>query len=193
MAAMLAPVLEAMVDKPFVARVEPRGKVVEMTIPQGLAESMAKLPGGGQFGNALSEEGLTSMAEIVTFPETPVSPGDTWTCEASMKNPFAGNANIETTLRYVGPETRDGRELERIDLQMKFQFDKGEQAAIKITDQSGSGTIYFDNALGQFTTSTGKMTMKTQISVMGQEMEQELELNSKAECTPVVSSEKDGQ
>ncbi|NLS98235.1 MAG: hypothetical protein GXX96_39400 [Planctomycetaceae bacterium] len=193
MAAMFAPMFDSMVNKPFVARMDPRGKVVEMTIPQGLAESMAKLPGGGQLGNALSEEGLKDMAEIVTFPETPVSPGDTWTCEASMKNPVAGNANVETTLRYVGPETRDGRELERIDLEMKFQFDEGEKAAIKVTDQSGSGTIYFDNALGRFTTSEGKMTMKMQISVMGQEMQQEMEVNTSAVCTPVEPSEKNGK
>ena len=109
-----------------------------------------------------------------------------------MKNPVSGNGKTETTFHYAGPETREGRELQKISLDMKFQFGEGKEAMINVTDQESTGATYFDNELGQFVASESMTTMKMQISAMGQQLEQEMEINTKTECSPQQPSEKKG-
>ena len=160
---------------------DPRGNVLEMKLPQGLAENMSKLPGGAQFGNMFSEDGMKGMAEIATFPEQPLNPGDTWTRTATIKNPVTGDMTMDSTFRYVGPEVRDGRELEKIAMEMKMRVGEGGTMTLTITDQASEGTFYFDKEAGQFVSgeSKSKMTMKT--TVLGQQIEQEIENMTKTE------------
>jgi hypothetical protein len=109
-----------------------------------------------------------------------------------MKNPVTGEMTIETTFRYVGPEVRDGRELEKIAMEMKMHFGEGGNVTVKLTDQASEGTLYFDNELGQFVTSESTSTMKMQMSVLGQQIEQEIETSTTTERVPQRSSEKNG-
>jgi hypothetical protein len=190
MAAMMAPMFKGMLGKPYTTKMDSRGKILEMKLPQGLAESMNKLPGGAQLGSMFTEESMKGMAEIATFPEKPLKPGDTWTRTATMKNPVTGDMITETTFRYVGSEVRDGRKLEKIGMETKMRFGEGGKVEMKITDQSGEGTLYFDNAAGQFVSSESKSKIKMKISVLGQEMKQEMEILSKVESRPQESAEK---
>jgi hypothetical protein len=192
MAVMMASAFGGMIGKSCITKMDSRGNILEIKLPQGLAENMSKLPGGAQLGSMFSEEGMKGMAEIATLPEDPVNPGDTWTRTATMKNPVTGDMTIETTFRYVGPEVRDGRELEKIAMEMKMHFGEGGNVTVKLTDQASEGTIYFDNELGQFVTSESKSTMKMQMSVLGQQIEQEIETSTTTERVPQRSSEKSG-
>jgi hypothetical protein len=194
MAAMMATVFEGMLDnKPYTTKMDPRGKILEMKLPQGFAESMNKLPGGAQLGSMFTEESMKGMAETATFPEKPLKPGDTWTHTTKMKNPVIGDLIEDTTSRYVGSEVRDGRELEKITLDVKMRVGEGGNVKMKIADQSNTGTLYFDNAAGQFVSSDSKTKMKMKISVLGQEMEQEMEIRSKVETRPKESAEKNAE
>ena len=193
MAAMMAPMFKGMLNKPYTTKMDSRGKILEMKLPQGLAESMNKLPGGAQLGSMFTEESMKGMAEIATFPEKPLKPDDTWTRTATIKNPVGGDMITETTFRYVGSEVRDGRELEKITMDVKMRVGEGGNVKMKITDQATKGTIYFDNAAGQFVSSESKSKMKMKISVLGQDMVQEMEILSKVESRPQESAEKSGE
>ena len=46
MAAMMAPMFKGMLGKPYTTKMDSRGKILEMKLPQGLAESIGKIPGG---------------------------------------------------------------------------------------------------------------------------------------------------
>ncbi len=190
MAAIMASVFKAMIDKPYTTKMDSRGKILEMKLPQGLAESMSKLPGGAQLGSMFTEESMKGMAEIATFPKKAVKPGDTWTRTATMKNPMTGDMTTDTTFRYVGSEVRDGRELEKITMDITMRVGEGGSVKMKITDQSNKGTLYFDNAAGQFVSSDSLSKMKMKMSVLGQEMVQEMEIQSKVENRPQESPEK---
>jgi hypothetical protein len=193
MAAMMAPMFEGMLNKPYTTKMDSRGKILEMKLPQGLAESMNKLPGMAQLGDMFNEKSMKGMAQIATFPKKPLKPGDTWTRTATMKNPMTGDMITDTTFRYVGSEVRDGRELEKIAMEMKMRVGEGGNMKMEITDQSNTGTLYFDNAAGQFVSSDSKSKMKMKISVLGQEMEQEMEVQSKVESRPQESAEKSAE
>ena len=99
----------------------------------------------------------------------------------------------DTTFRYVGSEVRDGRKLEKIAMEMKMRVGEGGKVKMKLTDQSGEGTLYFDNAAGQLVSSQSQSKMKMQISVLGQEMVQEMKILSKVEIQPQKPAEKSAE
>ncbi len=184
MAAMMIPMLEAMVGKPCATKLDAQGNVLEMELPQGLAESVTQIPGRAGLGDMFSEEGMKRMAEIAVFPKEPVNPGDTWSRVATIENPVTGDMTVASAFRYVGKETVDGRELEKIAMEITMSVGEGGTATVSISDQSSEGLTYFDNVLGRFVRgeATSKMTM--QISILGQEMKQEIESTTTTECTP---------
>jgi Family of unknown function (DUF6263) len=184
MAAMIVPMLEAMVGKSYSVRMSPQGNIVEMKLPQGLAERVAEVPGMAGMGDLFSEEGMKSMAEVATFPEKAVDPGDTWVRTATVGNPATGDMTMDSTFTYIGTEVVDGRELEKISMEMAMRIGEGGKAAVNISDQSSVGTIYFDNQLGRFVRSEGKMKMTMEMAMLGQEIKQEIENTTTAESTP---------
>jgi hypothetical protein len=175
LAANVAPAFEAITGKPFIVTVNSLGKAVEVKLPEGLKESVSKMPGGAQLSGMFSEEGVKNMTQMATLPEKPVSPGDTWGRKTKMKNPVLGDMTVETTSRYLGFEIRDGKKLEKIALEIKMQFGEGKDAKAKIVDQDSQGTIYFDNQQGQLVESTSDSKMTLRMSIQGQEFEQVVE------------------
>jgi len=198
-AAMIAPMLEAMVGKPLTTKMDARGRVLEVKLPEGLKESVGKMPGGGMVGEMFTPEGVKQMAEVALLPEQVVRPGDTWACKAGMKNPMLGDLKMETTFRYLGTERRGGKELEKIGMEIVMQFgaDKmqlggGQEAMVKITAQKNQGTMYFDAEAGRFVESESKSTMAMQISVLGQKIDQEIETTTKAQWKPLEGAKPAG-
>jgi hypothetical protein len=178
LAAMIAPVFEAMVGKSFNVKMDVRGKVLEVKFPKELLESLKKVPGAGQAGALFTEDSMKGMTQMGVLPENPVNTGDTWKQESSMKNPFLGDTKIEVTYRYLGTESRDGKELDKIGIDMKMQAGPIKPGGMnaKISDQESKGVLYFDEALGQFVGGKVKTTMKVQISAAGQTIDQDMEM-----------------
>lgn len=175
LAASVAPILEALTGKPFMITMNPLGQAVEVKLPEGLKENAAKTPGGAQLSGMFSEEGVKNMMQVATFPEKPLRAGDTWDRKTTMKNPVLGDMTIATTWRYLGAEKRDGRELEKIAVDIKMQFGEGKDAKVKIADQESQGTIYFDNQQGRIVQSGSNSKMTIQMSIQGQGFEQVVE------------------
>lgn len=197
MAKMIAPVFEAMVKKPFRVKMTSRGELKEVKLPQGMLESMTKTA-GIQMGNLVSEDSMKQFGLMSVFPEGPVAPGKTWTQETTMKNPVTGNQVVKTTFRYEGPETRDGKTLDKIALMMNFQPEgkkqegekkEGEkkeaektEAMASLTTSEAKGFLSFDNEAGRVVETTMEMKMKIDMNVMGQKITQDM--NIKMHMTP---------
>jgi hypothetical protein len=191
LAGMIAPVFEAMVGKSFNVKMDGRGKVLEVKFPKGLLESLKKVPGASQAGAMFTEESMKGMTEMGVLPEKPVNSGDAWKQESTMKNPFLGEIKIEVTYRYLGTESRDGKELDKIGLEMKMQSAPGKPGEMKakIGDQESTGTLFFDEALGQFVGGTVKTTLKMQISLGGQNINQDIEMTQEWKRTSAGTKE----
>jgi hypothetical protein len=188
MAKMLTPMLETMIKKPIRLQLTTRGEVRDMKLPQGMIENLNKVGGGGQAGNLFSLDWIKQMAEIAVLPEGPVNPTQTWTRKATTKNSVLGEQIVETTFRYEGSETRDGKTLEKITLAMAFTIsgDKKE-GKIGIKEQETRGTIYLDGAAGRIVDSVSKTKMKMDIDVFGQKMSQDMDMT--VTLKPRVSEE----
>ncbi len=195
MAKLIGPMYQALVKKPIVLKITDRGQVVDFKMPQGFVESINKMMGGVGLGNLFSEEGLKQMAEVGSLPDKPVKVGDTWERKVAMKASFLGLTSVETTFRYEGQETRDGRTLEKIStvMQMKSapQGDekakpdaKQPQVGLTIDQQENKGTIYFDAAAGKLVESDVKTRMKMDMQVMGKKISQDIDMTVVMKAVP---------
>ncbi len=188
-AKMMAPVLGAMIGKPYVIRMDSQGNILELKLPEGVAEEMKKLPGMGQMADMFSEEKMKNMSQLAAFPEGPVKIGDTWSSTATVKNEVTGDMTTDTKFTYQGPEVVKGRELQKIGQTLTLSFAPGGKVAVKLTDQSTEGVLYFDNAQGRFVRSDVKTKMTMQMSMMGQQISQQIETSTTMELEPVTASE----
>ena len=193
MAKMVAPMLEAMLKNPFRIIFTSRGDVEDVKFPPGNAgehEQEHRRPDGKHFlADWIKQIGLISL-----FPEGPITPGQSWMHETTMKNPLLGNQAIKTTFRYAGTETRDARPLEKIDLTMSWKPEGKKQEGEKkdaekkaettrLTISEGKGVLLFDNSEGRVVESTMEMRMKIDMAVMGQKVTQDL--NMKMHMSPL--------
>jgi hypothetical protein len=123
-------------------------------------------------GNIFSEDTMKQMSGLGSLPAEAVSPGDTWTEEREF--PLMGKWKTQILSEYLGPEIRDGKQLEKIRVELKLDVtpDKEQQAGLQVnfTEQEYAGTVYFDNGLGRFTENRAKMKIKMEISIGEQTM-----------------------
>jgi hypothetical protein len=176
MAKMLTPMLDTMIKKPIRLRLTTRGEVREMKLPQGMLESLNKVGGGGQTGNLFTLDRIKQMSEIAVLPEGPVNPGQTWTRKGTLKTPAVGDQIVESTYRYEGSETRNGKVLEKINLSTVFKMEGDKkEGTIGIKEQQSQGTIFLDREAGRIVNSASTTKMKMEMEVFGQKMTQDME------------------
>ena len=189
MALTFAPMYESMVREPIRITVTSRGEVKDMKLPQGMLENMNKAVGGGQAGNVFSEEWMKQIGEMSVMPERPVQPGDTWTREDSRKIPGIGDQKVESSYRYEGSETRDGKTLEKISMSMRFrpvEEKVTEKGTVGLRENETEGMTYFDAEAGHMVEAFVKLKMKMDINVLGQQMSQDMNMNMEMKLRPAA-------
>jgi hypothetical protein len=189
MAALLTPLLDAMVKKPFTMKIDPRGQVSEMKLPAGLVEALNKA-GGGQMKGMFNEDALRQMTGqgMAMLAEKAVAQGETWTRDATVDMPTLGAMKIATQYRYEGTEKRDGKELDKITSTMQMDVappkDKPLPFQMKIGDQKTEGTIYFDSEAGRIVEMKTQSKMTITVDVPGQKVEQQMTMNQTLRLAP---------
>jgi hypothetical protein len=146
MAKVIGEKLIAMVGKPFEQKMDARGEVLEIKFPEEF----------DQAAMAMGKDGMEKLIKNASpvFPREPIAVGHSWTQETTTAMPGGiGEMQLLTTYTYTGPETLEGKSLERIaiDMTMSFETPEGSQAAVDIIDQSTQGKMYFDAANGHTT------------------------------------------
>jgi hypothetical protein len=96
--------------------------------------------------------------------------------------PGIGEQKVESSFRYEGSETRDGKTLEKISLSMRFkprkENEKGRDKGLAaLRENEAEGTNYFDAESGHMVETFVKMKMKMDINVLGQQMTQDIDMN----------------
>jgi hypothetical protein len=174
-AAMVAPMVRELVKANFVVTMTPRGEIKDVKIPEEAVKAIAAAPGAQLMGDMATAEGLENMISRSAF-SMPVSlePGAEWTSTAEMANPMLGKQTIKTTYRYVGPQERDGVQLEAFEPHLTIEFGGG-TATANITKQESSGEILFNRTAGRLESTSLDHSMSMSIGVGGQNVDQSLE------------------
>jgi hypothetical protein len=158
----MEPIVTGLVGQTFSWNVTPQGKVSDIKLPEKLAEIFAKQGGGGggrQQGamgignNPFSEKGVKELIEksVLVLPDVP--PGKDVAWKQAFENPIPriGTQTAETTFKYSGSETLDGKKVAKITSATELTFAPAEdaQADLEITKQESEATYYFDPAAGR--------------------------------------------
>jgi hypothetical protein len=189
---MMAPVFDAMVNKPISMKVDPRGNASDVQIPQAMVDSWKKVPGMEQMGDMFSDEFMEKMSGLGAIPEKAVSPGDTWTDVTEGDLPMIGKMKVETMYEYLGSENRDGKQLEKIRVTQKMDISPGEKPVgivMKIGEHDSTGITYFDNAAGRFAENQSKSTIKMEGTMGEQPIKMDTEMDIRMNLESVERSE----
>ena len=170
----MAKTFRAMVGQPFVLNVTPLGKVTDFKAPPGMLEQLKNSP-MKEASAMFSEEGLKQLLGqiMMQLPAEAVSVGKTWDNTAEIKNPQNGNMVTTTHYSFAGPEERNGKKLDKIDVTVDVKIEgAGEASQIKVKDNKGVGAVYWDNTAGRPVESTIDSKMTMEMSILGNPTEQ---------------------
>ena len=140
----------------------------------------------------VGKDGMATLIKQTThsLPAEPVKEGASWQQQIDIEVPMLGKMTADTTLTYTGPADVDGKPLEAIRVDTKTKIGQNPAAnalaQLSITEQSDVGTVYFDNRAGRFSHSEGVQTMKMQVSVGGQTVQQSVKTARKARLSPAT-------
>lgn len=157
-AANLAPLLRALVGAEFAFKMNELGELSDVKVPEKVLESLKKSGTLGGAAGMFSEEGLKNMVteSSLAFPKEEFEKGKSWTRQTKIPMPPLGTMVLDKTYRYQGGEPKGGKDLERIDLVTKvdFQLTPGDDIEVKIQAQEGEGRFHFDNGNGRIADSS---------------------------------------
>lgn len=186
MATMVASMMKPLLKAPLTVKMTDRGDVLDVTLSEGIKQ-FAKSKALGGIGEILSKEGIKKLSGVGLLPEKPVTVGDTWLNKTEMKLPLVGTIVMELKYTYLGPEQRQGKELQKIGLAMHSKpGEKKKAGSGGITQSDSEGTIYFDNQAGCVAENESTTRMKMDMNLMGQKMAMSTETTTKS----LVSVEK---
>jgi hypothetical protein len=171
-AAMLKPVIDALVGSRVVLVMTPRGEVNDVEVPDEMIERLRNAgPGAQALQNLASAEGMKGLIgqSTLILPEEEVEPGATWTRAVELPTPQGTLALTNTyTLEDAGADSAA-----KIALSMnidEFKVAPDAPFEMKVEEQSGNGTYTFDTAAGRLDSSEIKQGLRAVISVQDQEI-----------------------
>ena len=145
---------EAVLGKPYTIKLSPLGEVVDVTLPEGVAEALAGSPfaamaDAGTFFSATGVKNLLAQV-LPTLPKGPVERGSAWESDLALAGgPFVLAFKTRYTLARLSP-------LATIDAQVATTMtpSPGAKITIKINKQSGTARFTFDAAAGRLDSAT---------------------------------------
>jgi hypothetical protein len=173
-----AKIFGSLTGHPTSITVSPLGEVSDIKIAPELLE-MAQNAGPAGAG-MMSEQTIKEMISrsMFQFPAE-LKPNQSWESNIETPNPVIGKQSVSTTYTYLGPAEHEGHKVEKIGVNVVIKFEPGPDAQAKVTikDQSGEGTILFDNEQGVPLQTQINSKMTTTIEAGGQSLEQVVNTN----------------
>lgn len=170
MASLVAPMFDAMVEHPFVATMAPTGEISKVKTSKELEAAVGAFP-GGVFSKDLITQSVRQSA--VRFPAEPLAIGDKWSNEFDFATPQTGKMGVRMNYTYDGPRQVDGRELEA--LTPEVRFDLPEDAPLTIESKGSTGEVLFDRSAGRIVRSRVLQSYAIGVKVRGANVSNEIE------------------
>lgn len=177
-AAAVIPALKAMVGASFQYKMNPRGELSDVKVPEGLIkklqESNPSAGGAGMF----SEEGLKNMINesALALPAEDLEKGKSWNRQTKLPPSPVGTMSFDKTYTFNGETDGVGQ----IGLTSKIALEPtpGNNVEIKLASQEGKGTFAFDNKAGRVTESSVSQKIEMSITVMNNQIAQSTDTTS---------------
>jgi Family of unknown function (DUF6263) len=177
--AALVPLFKALTGTPFSLKMNTRGEVSDVQVPEKVVEALKNTGPLAQAGGEMfTEKGLkelTSQATIV-LPKESVAKGFKWNSTKTINLPF-GSMNLDSAYTYEGPS--DALEKIGVDVKMDIKPAANSPFEINIAKQDNKGAFLFDNKNGVLSSSEVGQKIQMKIKVMNQEIVQNIETNVK--------------
>jgi hypothetical protein len=174
-ASLLTPMLKALVGAEFTFKMNGRGELSEIKVPQKLLDSLRKAGPAANASGMFSEEGMKNLISqsSLTLAEGPLEKGKSWTQQAKVPVPMLGTMVMDKTYTFDGPSPREAGLLQiSVDTKVTLEPAADSNIAVKITSQQATGEFTFDPQAGRVVSSRVNDKLQMSLSVMGQEIEQ---------------------
>ena len=188
MAAMFAPMYEAMMQGQIDVTMTARGEVTDVKIPDQLVTALKSVPGAANMGDAATAEGFKKMFTqgAMTLPETAPTEGEKWSSDIAMAAPMMGKITVETTYLYKGTKQVDGATCAVIEPSLTTTFGGQTQVPMTVKDQSSGGQILFNEDAGRLQSSLIKQNMTLSAALGDRTIEQTIQQTTNVTLTPAA-------
>ncbi len=174
-AAMLIPMLKALVGAEFTFKMNGVGELSDVKVPQKLLNTLRQAGPAAAAGGMFSEEGMKQLISQsgLTLAEAPLDKGKSWTHQARMELPKLGTMVMDKTYTFDGPAPEQPSLVQvLLDTKVTLEPAADSNIAAKISSQKGTGSYQFDPQAGRVVSSRVNDKLQMSISVMGQNLEQ---------------------
>jgi hypothetical protein len=177
-ASLLVPLLKSLVHAEFSFKMNGRGELSEIKVPQKLLDSLRQAGPAAAAGGMFSEEGMKNLISqsSLSLPEGSLDKGKNWTQQSKVPVPPIGTMIMDKTYTFQGPEAKDPG-LMQITLDTKVTLEPAADAnvAVKIKSQEGKGEFSFDPRAGRVVSSRVNDKLQMSLSIMGRDLDQTTE------------------
>jgi len=171
----LVPLLKAIVAAEFTFKMNGRGELSDIKVPQKLLDALRQAGPAATAGGMFSDEGLKNLISqsSLTLPEASLDRGKTWTQQTKVPVPMLGTMVMDKTYTFEGPDSKDAGLLQiLLDNKVTLEPAADSNVAVKITSQEGKGQFSFDAQAGRVVSSRVDDRLQMSLSIMGQELQQ---------------------
>jgi hypothetical protein len=151
LAAMMAPLYEAILAGEFELTISPRGEVRDLRIPDDVAEQIRSSPGADATGPDAAVDAFSALvvAWVIELPAEPPASGQTWSTRVPVQVPDSTSATMVTEYRYDGTRDIGGRTLAVLRPTMILEVASADGSSPTVKDEHTSGAALFDIAAGR--------------------------------------------
>jgi hypothetical protein len=174
-ATLLTPLLKALVGAEFSFKMDGKGQLTDIKVPQKLLDTLRQAGPAAAAGGVFSEEGMKNLISqsSLALPEGTVEKGANWKQQSKVPVPMIGTLLMDKTYTFAGPDEKaPGRDLITLDTKVTLEPAADSNVAVKISSQQGKGEFSFDNKSGRVVSSHVNDKLMMSISVNGQDLEQ---------------------
>ncbi len=174
MGAMVAPMLDTLVESDMQLTMAPTGELTEVQLSEELAEAFKRVPGGSTSADML-EQMVKKMA--FQFPDAPLTEGKSWTKMATIRAPQMGKLEVETTYTYLGEKVIEGQTLETFSVSETLRpVGRGQlEMEMTIATRESTGQILFNRETGRLVRSRITQVMDVVVTIDEKEVTNRVE------------------
>jgi hypothetical protein len=175
-AAGLIPLLKALIGAEFSFKMSPHGELTDVQVPESVVKAIREAGPLAGAGGMFTADGLKHMVteSSLTLPKEDLAKGKSWSRQSKLPMAKIGAMQLDKAYTYQGPEAHDGKDMERIDLDVKIDIQRTPETELDVNlkSQNGKGSFFFDNAAGHIADSAVNEKIEMVFKVMDKEITQ---------------------